>query len=334
MGAWMGQALGDALGSTHEFTPPHHDPADPIEMVGGGPFNWRVGEYTDDTQMAVGIANMYVTEKRYHQGTLIANWRAWLRSGPKDVGGWTRSSLAAWSTTKTSLRLTPCYDITNANYIANSHPAFNLWLDRGANDAANGGTMRCVPTLLATPDRKTRIAEAKAICEDTHPDPRTWGAVIFMIEFADLLANGKDRFDAFYEAIGIATREMRRSRCPHHYIATLMTALLRAPDLAWSKWDNGGYVVPAIQVAAAATLQATSAVAGLTAVIRRGGDSDTVGAMAGVLLGARFGIAGWPANWVDKLHDKAYPGLGEKLLSLRSDRLSVSRLQKRRLTLY
>ena len=53
IGAGLGSAVGDALGAGYEFTNPAPD--DPIEMIGGGPFGWAPGEWTDDTQMATAI---------------------------------------------------------------------------------------------------------------------------------------------------------------------------------------------------------------------------------------------------------------------------------------
>ena len=59
-GVLLATACGDALGAGYEFGPPL--PADqPVGMVGGGPFGWAPGEWTDDTSMAVAIAEVAAT---------------------------------------------------------------------------------------------------------------------------------------------------------------------------------------------------------------------------------------------------------------------------------
>jgi len=64
VGAILGLAVGDALGSTYEFRAPEEVPEGPLEMVGGGRYDWDPGETTDDTALAKAIL------KGYEDGTL------------------------------------------------------------------------------------------------------------------------------------------------------------------------------------------------------------------------------------------------------------------------
>ena len=86
-GALMGAAAGDALGAGYEFKP--HPPAD-AQMIGGGLGNWERGEWTDDTQMAMCIAEITASGSVDLDG-IAQGFLDWYRSGPADVGSQTRS---------------------------------------------------------------------------------------------------------------------------------------------------------------------------------------------------------------------------------------------------
>ena len=92
-GALLGTAAGDALGAPYEFQPAR-GPELPVEMVGGGP--WEPGEWTDDTDMAIAIAEVAATGADLRdpsaQDSIVARWHEWsLRA--KDVGIQTRQVL-------------------------------------------------------------------------------------------------------------------------------------------------------------------------------------------------------------------------------------------------
>ena len=62
-GVLLGTAAGDALGAPYEFGPPR-GPELEVAMVGGGSFGWEPGEWTDDTSMAIAIAEVAATGAR------------------------------------------------------------------------------------------------------------------------------------------------------------------------------------------------------------------------------------------------------------------------------
>ncbi len=94
-GVLLGTAAGDALGAPYEFQPPR-GPELPVEMIGGGP--WEPGEWTDDTAMAIAIAEVAATgadlRDEAAQDAIVKRWYDWSR-GAKDVGIQTRSVLTA-----------------------------------------------------------------------------------------------------------------------------------------------------------------------------------------------------------------------------------------------
>jgi len=69
-GVLLGTAAGDALGAAYEFGPPR-GPELEVAMVGGGAFGWEPGEWTDDTSMAIAIAEVAAA------GARMTSWRLW-----------------------------------------------------------------------------------------------------------------------------------------------------------------------------------------------------------------------------------------------------------------
>src|SRR4029077_4325997 len=87
-GVLLGTAAGDALGAAYEFGPPR-GPEFEVAMVGGGAFAWEPGEWTDDTSMAIAIAEVAATgaDLREEEGVdaIVARWGEWMQTA-KDVG--------------------------------------------------------------------------------------------------------------------------------------------------------------------------------------------------------------------------------------------------------
>jgi len=326
LAAWYGQLIGDAYGSTYEFSSPlTYIRSEAIKLIGGGPFSWKPGQVTDDSQMATGIAKMYLRAGSYNRAIHREEMLAWINSSPPDVGSWTRQALSAWSRS----------GIVNAtSNNVEKHPVYRLWKDGGADNAGNGGPMKCVPTLLANPRTWSRISETKKICEDTHPDPRCWLGSIYVVEMANELALGYAPDVAHHTACIRVLKAADLYKADGRYTDLVLNALEGTGRVAWQHWNNGGYVIPTIRTVSAAVRQADSFEHGLRMVISRGGDTDTVGAIAGVLLGARFGIGsekGVDLGLVRQLHDQSLPGLGESLLKLRNTRMVSARLRAKKI---
>src|SRR4029077_7028150 len=88
-GVLVGLAAGDALGAGYEFAAPPVKP----EMIGGGLGRWEPGEWTDDTQMALCIAEEAATG-RLDATAVAGRFLDWYRSGPADVGAQTGGALS------------------------------------------------------------------------------------------------------------------------------------------------------------------------------------------------------------------------------------------------
>ncbi|MBU8817835.1 ADP-ribosylglycohydrolase family protein [Mycolicibacterium goodii] len=291
-GVLLGTATGDALGAPYEFQPAR-GPELPVEMVGGRP--WEPGEWTDDTDMAIAIAEVAATgadlRNEAAQDAIVARWYEWsLRA--KDVGIQTRSVLSSAARGD---------DITAARARASSEALH----EQTGRTAGNGSLMRTAPVALAYLDNEDAlVSAARAISELTHFDSDAGDAAVLWscaIRHAVLTTELDVR-------VGLHHLDADRRKLWFDRIEQAESA--RPSDFA-----NNGWVVAALQAAWSAitttlklveTSRAQHLRLGLDAAVRCGHDTDTVAAIAGGLLGAAYGASAVPLEWRRVLH--GWPG--------------------------
>lgn len=105
-GVLLGTAAGDALGAGYEFSYPAADAQ--IDLIGGGPFGFAPGEWTDDTSMTIAVARVSATGADLRESAALdavaAGFGEWFAGGPRDVGNQTRAVLAHNSTTAAQMQ--------------------------------------------------------------------------------------------------------------------------------------------------------------------------------------------------------------------------------------
>ncbi|MFI6358226.1 ADP-ribosylglycohydrolase family protein [Streptomyces sp. NPDC050743] len=300
-GVLLGAAVGDALGVPYEFATRLREDQQP-QMIGGGLGPYEPGEYSDDTQMQLCIADVAATgaDLRTPEALdqIAANFQQWLSGGATDVGSQTRTVLDA------------ARRAGGAPGAALSEAArgFTAGNDRAAG---NGSLMRTGIVALAHLGDAAEMAEAAtAVSALTHPDPDCADACVLWcsgIRTAVL----KGTFDGVRAGLDLLPEERRgvwarrldeaEAHPPHHF-------------------GNNGWVVHALQAAwSAITHTAVPELLpakgsfptqhfhlALEAAVRAGTDTDTVAAIAGALLGARWGCSGIPLQWQQAVH--GWPG--------------------------
>ncbi|MCC2314189.1 ADP-ribosylglycohydrolase family protein [Cellulomonas xiejunii] len=286
IGTLLGSAAGDALGAGYEFGPPLPD-GQPVHMAGGGSFGWAPGEWTDDTSMAVPIAQVLADGGSLDDETsldrVVAAWVGWARTA-KDVGVQTRNLLSALPTpTAAAAR-----ESAAAYYAANP---------RGAG--GNGTLMRTGPVALGylgDGQEAALVSAARAVSDLTHADPDAGDAcVLWSTAVRHAVRDGVMDLDA--QLVWLPAE--RRDR----WAALIAEAEASQP----ADFDKNGWVVQALQGAWSAIHHGTGLVDVLERAVRGGRDTDTVAAIAGALAGAAHGAAVVPEGWREKLH--GWPGL-------------------------
>ena len=295
-GVIVASAAGDALGAPHEFHPPV-SPTFRLEMTGGGSLGWKPGEWTDDTQMSLAILSPLAAGKQDLR-SVERGFLDWYAAGPRDVGNQMASVLRAGA---------PLGELA-ARY-QKRHP----------EGAGNGGLMRVGPAGLSFPGEPDRIAKyAAATTALTHPHPdcidasTLWAVAIdHTIHLAPPAGEPWDFANAMRLGLPLVPAE-RRERW-----GRLIDEAVASPAVEFS---NNGWVIHAFQAALAAIVH-TSVPAGappcrhlpaaIETAVRCGNDTDTVAAIAGGLLGARWGTTAVPLRWRSVLRGQRFNGQPE-----------------------
>jgi len=267
-GVLLGLAVGDALGGPLEFLSAEDIKTrydEPVrDYIGGGWLDLQPGHGTDDTALALALARSMVTRAGYVPERALAAYLDWFRSGPPDVGATTRAALEGIESD-----LSP----------AEATEAFHRKIGRSAG---NGSLMRIAPIgIRYLIDHEGREKAALLDSKLTHYDDHAADACGWLCGVVAVLIRGADPAEL------AAPSDLDR-------------AWTMSPEAAAEAaiGPMAGHVDTALGVAAAALRNADSFEDGLIWAVNLGGDTDTNGAVAGALLGARFGASQIPPRWL------------------------------------
>jgi ADP-ribosyl-[dinitrogen reductase] hydrolase len=264
--AYLGLAIGDALGSTVEFMTPREITANygvHQHLIGGGWLHLKPGQVTDDTTMALALGESILQQGKVDALAAAHAFDHWMRAKPVDIGNTVRRNLLQFR--KTGNPVAPCSD----------------------HDAGNGAAMRLLPVALATLGQTEEAVRAasRAQAHVTHHSALSDAAcecLIFMVQDAlrgtsknDLLHHHAHPLAARYPEFKF--RAVRQQANPSGYIADTLQAVFQ------SFFDTDDFRDCLIDV------------------VNRGGDADTTGAIAGMLAGALYGLEAIPAAWMISL---------------------------------
>lgn len=303
-GALLGLAVGDALGTTQEFSEPAATPFPTLaegpqrEIVGGGPFSLQPGQVTDDTQMAVCLADSLLSRGRYDAVDAATRYVEWVRVA-FDAGTQTRSALR-----EVELGTPP------------SRAGRAIWKDAGERrPAGNGSLMRTAPIgVRFARDARARVEAALRDSAVTHFDPRCQLACVALdgAIAAAVTLRPREPLGLIEGAIDDVVRAaalMAHSRTvPTAERRAAVDAILEDLNLALEP-DPGlytgpvhlirtqGFVRVALRLAFWELVHAPCFEVALVDVANRGGDADTNAAIAGALLGSYWGEEAIPARW-------------------------------------
>ncbi|MCK0112486.1 ADP-ribosylglycohydrolase family protein [Ornithinimicrobium sp. F0845] len=295
-GVLLTQAVGDALGVPYEFAAP---PANEPQMLGGGLGPFAPGEWSDDTQMAVCIAQVAAAgiarDSSEGLDQVAEQFLTWWDSRPADVGVQTASVL------REVRRGAGAEAVSLAERMTSVARALH---ERTGRTAGNGALMRTGTVgLTRLEDREATTSAARAVAELTHADPLAGDSCVLWCE-AIRVAVLEGRLD-LTGGLDLLPGERR-----DQWASWIDEAETKAPGT----FRNNGFTVVALQAAWSAIVHSGRAVSGpdhvgaaLTAAIQIGHDTDTVAAIAGALLGARYGASALPFRWTRLVH--GWPGL-------------------------
>ncbi len=241
-------------------------------MVGHGTWNQPAGTITDDTEQALCIARSLVEQQAFDPADIADRFVGWFDSNPFDIGVMTRQSLSR-------LKQGAAWDEAGQVVWENSVEGQN---------AGNGSVMRCPPLAIPYAAEWDRLAEvSRQSSQITHADPRcTGGCAVLNLTIAGLLQDAATPLQDALEYAG--------SDAPEELLEALRPIARGESPAAL---ETSGYVVHSLQTALHDGLRAESAEEAIVTAVNRGGDTDTIGAIAGAVAGARWGASGLPERW-------------------------------------
>ena len=277
-GCMIGLAAGDAVGTTVEFKAPGSF-APLTDMVGGGPFGLEPGQWTDDTSMALCLAESLVECRGFDANDQMERYVRW----------WTEGYLSSNGR---------CFDIGNTvsqalrQYIRTGDPF------AGSNDsrsAGNGSLMRLAPVpLFFASDPEEAIRMSAESSRTTHG---AWscldacryfgGLIVGAVQGAskeELLSQRYAPIDSFWDRIPLCAEvdEIASGSFKHK----------EPPEIIGS-----GYVVRSLEAALWAFDRSSTFEEGCLLAVNLGDDADTTGAIYGQIAGAHYGVTGIPVSW-------------------------------------
>lgn len=275
-GALLGLACGDAVGTTVEFrSPGSFTPL--TDMVGGGPFGLKVGQWTDDTSMALCLATSLIERGCFDPKDQMERYSKWYHNGYLsstgtcfDIGMTVNGALAR-------------FDRTGEPFSGSTDP----------RSAGNGSIMRLAPTpMFYFPDAAAAIHWSAESSRTTH-------GADDCIESCQLLAamvcnafKGLSKSDVLFGFYSNSFKSPKVTEIANgHY-----------RDKTELEIVGSGYVIKSLEAAVWCFWKTGSFEEAILKAANLGDDADTTAAICGQIAGAYYGEEGIPVGWLSKLH--------------------------------
>jgi ADP-ribosyl-[dinitrogen reductase] hydrolase len=289
-GCLLGLAVGDAVGTTLEFTAKgSFSPID--DLVGGGPFNLAAGQWTDDTSMALCLAESLIFNKGFNPKDQMNRYCNWWQYGYMSSTG-------------------ECFDIGGT-----VSQALNCYLETGnvftgsiePESAGNGSLMRLAPiALFFRGDDKALVKYSGESSRTTHGTAECIDACKYFSCLLDQVFSGIAK-EKLLSAVSYKPETANISQ-----IAT--GSFMSKPE---ADIHGNGYVVDSLEAALWSFFSTNTFETAILSAANLGEDADTTAAICGQIAGAYYGVTGIKSSWLDKLHMKIdIENMAAALLSL------------------
>ncbi len=262
LAAFLGLAIGDALGATTEFMTPGEIAAKHKvhrKMIGGGWLGVKPGQVTDDTEMSLALARAVIDSDGWNLRAIADNFVGWMRSKPIDIGSTVRKGIRLYMNT------------------GDLQVPLNEW------DAGNGAAMRMAPVALVSLGSEELLKQftlEQAWLTHHHVLSDAGSITVGRMVQAGIL--GVDRFQL-------------------HALTRELTDAFPTFKFNKYKGQASGYVVETLQTVFHYLFSTADFEECLIGVVNQGGDADTTGAIAGMIAGAFYGLDAIPKAWLKRL---------------------------------
>jgi ADP-ribosyl-[dinitrogen reductase] hydrolase len=278
------ELVGDALGTTVEFSPPGSF-VPVTDMIGGGPFDLKPGEWTDDTSMALCLAESLIQKGGFDAKDQIERYCRWHEQGYLssngrcfDIGNTVRSALAV-------------YGRTGNPFSGSESP----------DTAGNGSLMRLAPVpLFVALAPQQAIQYAGESSRTTHGAKAAIDACRYFAGLIIGALQGRPKSELLSDHFFPGNEpDYWRKNPLDPKIAAIAAGSFKTKEPPEIK--GSGYVVESLEAALWAFDRSESFRGGALLAVNLGNDADTTGAIYGQLAGAFYGAERIPAEWKTKL---------------------------------
>lgn len=275
IGALVGLACGDAIGTTVEFCP-RGSFAPVTEMTGGGPFHLAPGQWTDDTSMALCLAESLLERGGFDAADQMARYLNWWQWGYLSSTG-------------------ECFDIgmTTRDALASFHRTGNpLAGSTDPHTAGNGSLMRLAPIVLFFhPELESCVVHAAASSRTTHAAPEAVDCCRVLACAIAQALHGNAKDDLVSGAHAWITEPKVQDLAGGNY-----------KHKSRDQIQGSGYAVASLEAALWCVHTTSTYAEAVLAAANLGDDADTTAAITGQIAGAMYGIEGIPSSWRQSLH--------------------------------
>ena len=286
-GCLLGLAVGDAVGTTVEFQTRGSFP--PVtDLVGGGPFRLKPGQWTDDTSMALCLATSLISKNGFDPVDQMDRYWNWYQNGYLsstgqcfDIGNTVRQALET-------------YKQTGKPFSGRTDPY----------SAGNGSLMRLAPIpLFYFPDLQKILWFAAESSRTTHGALECLEACQLFSEMVFNVLSGADKDSALFKTTYKPSMPKLKQIAVGSY-----------RDQSVNGIKGSGYVVQSLEAALWCFYQTDTFEAAILQAANFGDDADTTAAICGQIAGAFYGESGIPIKWLDTLFMRAeISNLADKL---------------------
>lgn len=280
----VGQAVGDSLGMPFEKL---GDEVHPDLATWDGsyqPGTWHklpAGHFTDDTEMAECLATSLIMCRGFDGADVARRYLAWSQGTPHGMGGTTRLAMEAL-----------------AEGVSWQHSGITF---DDPNKVGSAPPMRAAPIGAYYLNEASILGACKRDAYITHADPEGAAASIAVAMTVHLMLQDVEPHAALPHVLEVLKRaklvnpptHVENSLCDAQSLLDCMLPEMFTSTYAGRRGNAWQITATAIYCA----LHHDNFRDGVIAAVKLGGDTDTRGAIAGAILGARFGLEGIPAEY-------------------------------------
>ncbi|CAF3839632.1 unnamed protein product [Rotaria sp. Silwood1] len=315
-GSMIGMALGDALGAHVEFRPRQYLVENPVvDLKGGGTWGLEKGQFTDDTSMALCLANSLVARQGYVPYDQLVRYKWWYRDGYMsstgrcfDIGTATKRSLCIFERRQREFAVKHQIPLNQIDFLSD-HVLLKKFDVNCSEEgvAGNGALMRLAPVPLFFYKRPTRAVQYSGRSGlVTHGDEKAYDACRYYGALIVAAVNGATKEELVDKNFYEKHKKWFGNKSLHPDIEKIAQGSYQKGG--YDKGIRGiGYIVNALEAALWAFWSDNGSFRnGVLAAVNLGDDADTTAAIYGQLAGAHYGYENLPEEWKKEVYAKNF----------------------------